>query len=334
MHVAPPPSEKHAKVLEKCSKLLLRKLHTWPKLNRQIILQYFNDYVPSLKVRDFKISKFLTSNFSFQIRSANFACVCSLVLLHICSFQGPRIVHLLESKTQLLAFHCCSPRRKRPDLPPGAMSNAVPTATLPFLRLVVSQCFKFCNAMREPQRKQKKESQDHIGRACQPAQLLWFTAGSVQTLSPVSGAGSAWRRRPGNSKLSFTVRQTQSSKARSRSSPLQLNRVQLGDNSDETAENIPMQPQWHVWKITGGKSSNISFPATKIPAQVGCTGQVHLERAESGHKALKIHLRPSVLLYSPCCAVVLSSNNTWPRTKQKKQATPACHELFSPNQHG
>ncbi len=184
--------------------------------------------------------------------------------------------------------------------------------------------------MREPQRKQKKESQDHIGRACQPAQLLWFTAGSVQTLSPVSGAGSARRRRPGNSKLSFTARQTQTSKARSRSSPLQLNRVQLGDNSDETAENIPMQPQWHVWKITGGKSSKISFPATKIP----CTGQVHSGSAESGQKALKIHLRPSVLPYSPCCTVVVSSNNTWPRTKPKKQATPAFHELFRPNQHG
>ena len=134
MHVAPPPSQYRLRStqLEKCSKLLLRKLHTWPKLNRQIILQYFNDYVPSLKVRDFKISKFLTSNFSLQIRSANFACVCSLVLLHICSFQGPRIVHLLESKTELLAFHCCSPGRKRPDLPPGAMTNAVPTANPTF----------------------------------------------------------------------------------------------------------------------------------------------------------------------------------------------------------
>ena len=43
------------------------------------------------------------------------------------------------------------------------------------------------------------------------------------------------------------------------------------------------------------KTSEISFPATIILAQDGGTGQVHLERADSGQKALKIHLRPSTL---------------------------------------
>jgi len=61
--------EKHAKFLEK-RKPLLRKLHTWPKLSRRIILQSSNYYVPSLKLRAFKVENVLGQAFALQIRSA------------------------------------------------------------------------------------------------------------------------------------------------------------------------------------------------------------------------------------------------------------------------
>ena len=183
---------------------------------------------------------------------ANFSFVCNLVLLHICNFQKPFPLqsrlqfHLVfpgnpakyYSKMTTLfegPFICLNPRRldaslpllrtrpEHPALAPGAM--LYPVQTPPFLALVVFQWLML--SVREPQKSSKKNK----------SQVLVKHAAAL-TLAPQKESFSFYKAFCPNPSPSFVLvwhdLYKQRSKARSRSKPLQLNRVRLGDNSSET----------------------------------------------------------------------------------------------------